>query len=218
MKAACHQSLSGTITCEFLPVTVTVWFSNLVISVSRSQAKFPFKDSSMSPLFICIFYTVYGTLQQSYMFKWYYYSYWKLNSKMNLSKATDSVVIISILWCIAAYFGLKWLVSLDLQFLSNNAPHCSLQSRKNGKILRAVFKKSSKNIIFTLITDYLRGRNFRGKKILQISRILAKFAKINSFFDPRKCRFAKINSREIFPNWWFAKINSREIFQELMKG
>ena len=58
--------------------------------------------------------------------------------------------------------------------------------------------------------DYLKERNFRGKKI---SRILAKFAKIKSFFDPRKCRFAKINSREIFQNWWFAKINSREIFQ-----
>ena len=55
---------------------------------------------------------------------------------------------------------------------------------------------------------------FRGKKI---SRILAKFTKINSFFDPRKCRFAKINSRKFFQNWWFAKINSREIFQKLMK-
>ena len=64
---------------------------------------------------------------------------------------------------------------------------------------------------------YLKGRNFRGKKISRISRILAKFAKINSFFDPRKCRFAKINSREIFQNWWFAKINSRKIFQEFMK-
>ena len=45
---------------------------------------------------------------------------------------------------------------------------------------------------------YLKGRNFRGKKI---SRILTKFAKINSFFDPRKCQFAKINSREIIQNW-----------------
>ena len=56
-----------------------------------------------------------------------------------------------------------------------------------------------------------KGRNFRGKKTSRISRILAKFAKINSFFDPRKCRFAKINSREICQNWWFAKINSRKI-------
>ena len=61
------------------------------------------------------------------------------------------------------------------------------------------------------VCNYLKGKNFRGKKI-------SKFAKINSFFDPRKCRFAKINSREIFQNWRFAKINSREIFQELMKG
>ena len=45
---------------------------------------------------------------------------------------------------------------------------------------------------------YLKGRNFRGKKI---SRISAKFAKINSLFDPRKCQFAKIDSREIFQNW-----------------
>ena len=65
---------------------------------------------------------------------------------------------------------------------------------------------------------YLKGRNFRGKKISRISRILAKFAKINSLFDPRKCQFAKIDSREIFQNWWFAKINSREIFQELKKN
>ena len=49
---------------------------------------------------------------------------------------------------------------------------------------------ASKNI-------YLKGRNFRGKKISRISRILAKFAKINSFFDPEKCQFAKINSREM---------------------
>ena len=62
--------------------------------------------------------------------------------------------------------------------------------------------------------DYLKERNFRGKKI---SRILAKFAKIKSLFDPRQCRFAKINSRETFQTWWFAKINSREILQELMK-
>ena len=48
---------------------------------------------------------------------------------------------------------------------------------------------------------YLKGRNFRGKKISRISRILAKFAKINSLFDPRKCQFAKINSRKIFQNW-----------------
>ena len=32
---------------------------------------------------------------------------------------------------------------------------------------------------------------------------MSKVAKINSFFDPRKCRFSKINSREIFQNWWF---------------
>ena len=44
---------------------------------------------------------------------------------------------------------------------------------------------------------YLKGRNFRGQKISRISRILAKVAKLNSFFEPRKIRFAKINSREI---------------------
>ena len=54
--------------------------------------------------------------------------------------------------------------------------------------------------IITLQLSNLKGRNFRGKKISRISRIQAKFAKINSFFDPRKCRFAKINSREIFQN------------------
>ena len=59
-------------------------------------------------------------------------------------------------------------------------------------------KLSSK--IFLWFGPYLQGRNFRGKKMSQISLILAKFAKINSFFDPRKCRFAKINSREIFQN------------------
>ena len=45
---------------------------------------------------------------------------------------------------------------------------------------------------------YLKGGNFRGKKILRVLRSLAKFAKIDSFFDPRKCQFAKINSRKIF--------------------
>ena len=50
---------------------------------------------------------------------------------------------------------------------------------------------------FLSLLIYLKGRNFRGKKI---SRNLAKFAKINSFFDHRKCQFAKINSREIFAN------------------
>ena len=62
-----------------------------------------------------------------------------------------------------------------------------------------------------------KGKNFRRKKISRISQILAKFAKINSFFDPQKCWFAKINSREIFQNWWFAKIDSREISHELIK-
>ena len=70
---------------------------------------------------------------------------------------------------------------------------------------------------FKLFRVYLKRRNFRGKKISRISRILAKFAEIISFSDPRKYRFSKINSREIFQNWWFAKINSREIFQELIK-
>ena len=46
--------------------------------------------------------------------------------------------------------------------------------------------------------NYLKGRNFRGKKISQILRILAKFAKFDSFFDPKLCQFAKINSHEIF--------------------
>ena len=44
----------------------------------------------------------------------------------------------------------------------------------------------------------LREEIFEGKKISRISRILAKFARTNSFFDPRKCRFATINSRKIF--------------------
>ena len=47
---------------------------------------------------------------------------------------------------------------------------------------------------------YLKGIYFRGKKISRISRILAKVAKINSFFDTRKCRFAKIDSRQFFQN------------------
>ena len=68
----------------------------------------------------------------------------------------------------------------------------------------------------SLILLYLKERNLRGKKISRISRNLAKFAKINSFFDPEKCWFAKINSREISQTWWFAKIHSREILQELM--
>ena len=71
-----------------------------------------------------------------------------------------------------------------------------------------------KSLGLSLVLDYLKGRNFRGKKI---SRISAKFAKINSFFDPEKCRFAKIYSRGIFQTWWFAKINSRKILQKLMK-
>ena len=63
----------------------------------------------------------------------------------------------------------------------------------------------------------LKEENFTGEDIFRISRTLAKFVKMNYFFDPRKCHFAKINSHEIFQNWWFVKVNSREIFQELMK-
>ena len=51
---------------------------------------------------------------------------------------------------------------------------------------------------------YRKGRNFS-------ERILAKFAKINSFFDPRKCRFAKINFREICQNWWFSIIHNQHL-------
>ena len=43
--------------------------------------------------------------------------------------------------------------------------------------------------------NYLKGRNFRGKKI---SRIFFKFVNISSLFDPRKCRFAKINFAQFF--------------------
>ena len=53
-------------------------------------------------------------------------------------------------------------------------------------------------IISNRLKDYLKGRNFRGKKISRISRILAKFAKTNSLFDPRKCRFAKIIPAKYF--------------------
>ena len=65
---------------------------------------------------------------------------------------------------------------------------------------------------------YLKGRNFLRKKISRISRILAKFAKINSFFDPRKYRFAKINFREmlqISDSRNFSKINDMRILQFL---
>ena len=54
--------------------------------------------------------------------------------------------------------------------------------------------------------NYLKGINFRGKKISRISQILAKYAKLNSFFDPQKRPFAKINSSKFFMNWWTANI------------
>ena len=34
--------------------------------------------------------------------------------------------------------------------------------------------------------NYLKERNFRGKKISRVSRIFGKFSKINFFFDPPK--------------------------------
>ena len=88
------------------------------------------------------------------------------------------------------------------------------KSLKSG-LLSLVSKATRAYLVKMLM--YLKGRNFRGKQISRISRNLAKVARINSFFDPRKFLFAKINSREIIQNWWFAKINSREIFQELIK-
>ena len=48
--------------------------------------------------------------------------------------------------------------------------------------------------------NYLKGINFRGKKISRISQILAKYARLNSFFDPQKRPFAKINSSKFFMN------------------
>ena len=73
------------------------------------------------------------------------------------------------------------------------------------------FKRRFKiKIIEFLRKNYLKGRNFRGKKISRISRILAKFAKTSENVDSRKlipAKFFKIdNSRELIPakfikNW-----------------
>ena len=47
------------------------------------------------------------------------------------------------------------------------------------------------------VANYLKGRNFRGKNISRISRILIKFAKLNSHENCSKPLLAKLNSSEI---------------------
>ena len=57
--------------------------------------------------------------------------------------------------------------------------------RKNSKITFWFFKTYT-------VGTYLKGRNFRGKKISRISRIFAKFAKINSFLTPENVDLRKL--------------------------
>ena len=47
-------------------------------------------------------------------------------------------------------------------------------------------------------SKYLKGRNFRGKKISRVSRISLEFAKLNSREKFEFSKFAKLNSREKF--------------------
>ena len=79
-----------------------------------------------------------------------------------------------------------------------------------------IFQNCTFFISVTFI-DFQKTYHTLREEISWVSRILAIFAKIDSFFDSQKCRIAKINSRKIFQNCWFSKINSRKIFQEFMK-
>ena len=59
---------------------------------------------------------------------------------------------------------------------------------------------------------YLKGRNFRGKKISRVSRISLEFVKVNSREKFEFSKFAKLNSREKFEFSKFAKLNFRKKF------
>ena len=59
---------------------------------------------------------------------------------------------------------------------------------------------------------YLKGRNFRGKKISRVSRISLEFVKVNSREKIEFSKFAKLNSREKFEFSKFAKLNFRKKF------
>ena len=63
--------------------------------------------------------------------------------------------------------------------------------------------------------DYLKGRNFRGKKILRISRFLLKSAKLNSREKFQHRASAKLNSSEIFQNWASAKLKVINVNMEI---
>ena len=109
-----------------------------------------------------------------------------------------------------------------LKHLSNNLPEALVWINVKHRILNFVF--------FNKRRVYLKGRNFCGKKISRISRILTEFAKLKSFSDSRNCRLAKINSREIFEigdlrklisvkffkNWWTANVESFCVIQCLL--
>ena len=62
---------------------------------------------------------------------------------------------------------------------------------------------------------YLKGRNFREKKISQVSQISLEFAKLNSHEKFEFSKFAELNSRKKFEFSKFAKLNSREKFDFL---
>ena len=68
-----------------------------------------------------------------------------------------------------------------------------------GKVKGIGESRPKFSISFVLI--YLKGRNFRGKKISRILAkfgISAKFAKINSFFDPENVDSLKLIPAKIF--------------------
>ena len=67
---------------------------------------------------------------------------------------------------------------------------------------------------FKFWNAYFKGRNFRRKKISQISRFSPKSAKLSSCEIFWNWLFAKLNSHEIFRNRLTATLNSHEIFQK----
>ena len=78
-------------------------------------------------------------------------------------------------------------------------------------IISLLFEAYKKYLLYFFFL-YLNEINFRADKCSRFSRILLKFAKLNSreIFDNR--RFARINLCENFGNGKFTKINSRKIF------
>ena len=97
------------------------------------------------------------------------------------------------------------------------APVLAFSINSNGTLNEETIEQQIAGYIISYQSIYLKGRNFRGKKISRISRILAKFAKKNPFLTPENVDPRKLIPAKCFKISDLRKLIPAKFFQKLLK-